>query len=81
MGHRPLDRLILQLTNVPETLYLYFAAVKIGLIPVMTCLRTAKRRLANSRILRMQLRMLYAKRSGTLLPSIVDSSILWSHFN
>jgi 2,3-dihydroxybenzoate-AMP ligase len=36
MGHRPLDRLILQLPNVPETLYLYFAAVKIGLIPVMT---------------------------------------------
>ena len=36
MGHRPLDRLILQLPNVPETLYLYFAAAKIGLIPVMT---------------------------------------------
>ena len=36
MGHRPLDRLILQLPNVPETLYLYFAAVKIGVIPVMT---------------------------------------------
>ncbi|MGD9033762.1 MAG: AMP-binding protein, partial [Desulfobacteraceae bacterium] len=36
MGHRPFDRLILQLPNVPETLYLYFAAVKIGLIPVMT---------------------------------------------
>ena len=36
MGHRPLDRLILQLPNAPETLYLYFAAVKIGVIPVMT---------------------------------------------
>ncbi len=36
MGHRPLDRLILQLPNVPETVYLYFAAVKIGVIPVMT---------------------------------------------
>ena len=36
MGHKPLDRLILQLPNVPETLYLYFAAVKIGVIPVMT---------------------------------------------
>jgi len=36
MGHKPLNRLILQLPNVPETLYLYFAAVKIGVIPVMT---------------------------------------------
>ena len=36
MGHKPMDRLILQLPNVPETLYLYFAAVKIGVIPVMT---------------------------------------------
>ena len=36
MGHKPLDRLILQLPNAAETLYLYFAAVKIGVIPVMT---------------------------------------------
>ncbi len=36
MGHKPSDRLILQLPNVPETIYLYFAAVKIGVIPVMT---------------------------------------------
>ncbi len=36
MGHKPLDRLILQLPNVPETLYLYFAAVKSGVIPIMT---------------------------------------------
>ncbi|MDX9745425.1 MAG: AMP-binding protein [Syntrophales bacterium] len=35
LGHRPLDRLLLQLPNCPETLYLYFAAVKIGVIPVM----------------------------------------------
>ena len=34
-GHRPLDRLILQMPNCPETLYLYFAAVKIGVIPIM----------------------------------------------
>ena len=36
MGHKPMDRLIVQLPNVPETIYLYFAAVKIGLIPIMT---------------------------------------------
>lgn len=36
MGHKPMDRLILQLPNVPETIYLYFAAVKIGVIPIMT---------------------------------------------
>ena len=35
LGHRPLDRLILQMPNCPETLYLYFAAVKIGAIPIM----------------------------------------------
>ncbi|MBN1546469.1 MAG: AMP-binding protein, partial [Syntrophaceae bacterium] len=35
LGHRPLDRLILQMPNCPETLYLYFAAVKIGVIPIM----------------------------------------------
>jgi len=34
-GHRPLDRLILQMPNCPETLYLYFAAAKIGVIPIM----------------------------------------------
>jgi 2,3-dihydroxybenzoate-AMP ligase len=36
MGHKPMDRLIVQLPNTPETLYLYFAAIKIGLIPIMT---------------------------------------------
>jgi len=36
MEHKPMDRLILQLPNVPETIYLYFAAVKIGVIPIMT---------------------------------------------
>lgn len=36
VGHKPMDRLILQLPNVPETIYLYFAAVKIGVIPIMT---------------------------------------------
>lgn len=36
MGHKPMDRLIVQLPNVPETIYLYLAAVKIGVIPVMT---------------------------------------------
>ncbi len=36
MGHKPLDRIILQLSNVPESIFLYFAAVKIGVIPVMT---------------------------------------------
>lgn len=36
LGHKPLDRLILQLPNAPETLFVYFAAVKIGVIPVMT---------------------------------------------
>jgi 2,3-dihydroxybenzoate-AMP ligase len=35
LGHRPLDRMILQMPNRPETLYLYFAAVKIGVIPIM----------------------------------------------
>ncbi|UCG63678.1 MAG: AMP-binding protein [Deltaproteobacteria bacterium] len=36
VGHKPMDRLIVQLPNVPETIYLYFAAVKIGVIPIMT---------------------------------------------
>lgn len=35
MGHKPLDRLILQLPNIPETLFLYFAALKCGVIPIM----------------------------------------------
>ena len=35
MGHRPLDRMILHMPNMPETIYLYFAAVKIGVIPIM----------------------------------------------
>lgn len=35
MGHRPLERMILHMPNIPETIYLYFAAVKVGVIPIM----------------------------------------------
>lgn len=35
LGFRPLDRVIMQLPNIPEFLYLYFALHKIGAIPVM----------------------------------------------
>jgi len=35
MGHKPLDRMLLHMPNLPETIYLYFAAVKIGVIPIM----------------------------------------------
>ncbi|MBS4024563.1 MAG: AMP-binding protein [Clostridia bacterium] len=35
IGLRPLDRLILQLPNAPEFVYIYLALAKIGVIPVM----------------------------------------------
>ena len=35
LGIRPLDRVVVQLPNVPEFVYLYFALQKIGAIPVM----------------------------------------------
>ncbi len=35
-GLRPYDRMILQLPNEPEFVYVYFAAVKIGLIPILS---------------------------------------------
>jgi 2,3-dihydroxybenzoate-AMP ligase len=35
LGLQPQDRLVLQLPNVPEFIYLYFALQKIGVIPVM----------------------------------------------
>ncbi|MDQ6659721.1 MAG: AMP-binding protein, partial [Chloroflexota bacterium] len=35
LGLRPLDRLVMQLPNTPEFVYLYFALQKIGVIPVM----------------------------------------------
>ncbi len=34
-GLKPLDRVLLQLPNIPEFVYVYFALVKIGVIPVM----------------------------------------------
>jgi 2,3-dihydroxybenzoate-AMP ligase len=34
-GLRPLDRVVLQLPNIPEFVYAYYALVKIGVIPVM----------------------------------------------
>ena len=34
-GIRPLDRVVVQLPNVPEFIYTYFALVRIGAIPVM----------------------------------------------
>ena len=34
-GIRPLDRVVVQLPNVPEFVYTYFALVRIGAIPVM----------------------------------------------
>jgi len=34
-GLRPYDRMILQLPNEPEFVYAYFAAVKIGVIPIL----------------------------------------------
>jgi 2,3-dihydroxybenzoate-AMP ligase len=35
-GLRPYDRMILQLPNEPEFAYVYFAAVKIGVIPILS---------------------------------------------
>jgi 2,3-dihydroxybenzoate-AMP ligase len=35
LGLRPYDRIILQLPNEPEFIYCYFAAVKIGVIPIL----------------------------------------------
>ncbi|MDP2643977.1 MAG: AMP-binding protein [Desulfobacterales bacterium] len=35
LGLKPLDRVVLQLPNIPEFVYLYFALCKIGAIPVM----------------------------------------------
>jgi 2,3-dihydroxybenzoate-AMP ligase len=34
-GFRPNDRIVLQLHNIPEFVYAYFAMVKIGVIPIM----------------------------------------------
>jgi len=35
LGLQPLDRVVLQLPNIPEFVYTYFALQKIGAIPVM----------------------------------------------
>ncbi|MFQ5861395.1 MAG: (2,3-dihydroxybenzoyl)adenylate synthase, partial [Dehalococcoidia bacterium] len=35
LGVQPLDRVVMQLPNVPEFLYLYFALQKVGAIPLM----------------------------------------------
>jgi 2,3-dihydroxybenzoate-AMP ligase len=35
MGLRPYDRMIFQLPNEPEFIYCYFAAIKVGLIPIL----------------------------------------------
>ncbi|HBV96010.1 MAG: hypothetical protein JL50_05190 [Peptococcaceae bacterium BICA1-7] len=35
MGLRPLDRVVVQLPNIPEFVYCYLACLKIGVIPVM----------------------------------------------
>jgi 2,3-dihydroxybenzoate-AMP ligase len=35
LGLRPLDRVVMQLPNTPEFVYLYFALQKVGAIPVM----------------------------------------------
>jgi 2,3-dihydroxybenzoate-AMP ligase len=35
-GLRPLDRFVMQLPNIPEFVYLYFALQKVGVIPIMT---------------------------------------------
>jgi 2,3-dihydroxybenzoate-AMP ligase len=35
LGLRPGERLVMQLPNVPEFIYLYFACAKIGVLPVM----------------------------------------------
>jgi 2,3-dihydroxybenzoate-AMP ligase len=35
MGVRPLDRFVVQLPNVPEFIYLYFALERVGAVPIM----------------------------------------------
>ncbi|HET8854271.1 MAG TPA: AMP-binding protein, partial [Ktedonobacteraceae bacterium] len=35
LGLRPLDRFVLQLPNIPEFVYLYFALQKVCVIPIM----------------------------------------------
>ncbi len=35
LGLRPLDRFVMQLPNIPEFVYLYFALQKVGVIPIM----------------------------------------------
>src|SRR3990170_4246544 len=35
LGLRPLDRVVVQIPNVPEFLYLYFAVQRVGAIPIM----------------------------------------------
>src|ERR1700730_778148 len=35
LGVRPLDRFVMQLPNVPEFVYLYFALQRVGAIPIM----------------------------------------------
>ena len=35
MGVKPLDRFVVQLPNIPEFVYLYFALQKVGAIPIM----------------------------------------------
>jgi non-ribosomal peptide synthetase component E (peptide arylation enzyme) len=34
-GLRPLDRFVMQLPNIPEFVYLYFALQKVGAIPII----------------------------------------------
>ena len=34
-GLKPLDRVVIQLPNIPQFIYIYFALVKIGVIPVL----------------------------------------------
>ena len=35
VGVRPLDRFVVQLPNVPEFIYLYFALERVGAVPIM----------------------------------------------
>src|SRR5712692_283013 len=38
LGLRPLDRVVVQLPNIPEFVYVYFALQRVGAIPVMALL-------------------------------------------
>src|SRR5713226_371856 len=38
LGLRPLDRVVVQLPNIPEFIYVYFALQRVGAIPVMALL-------------------------------------------